>query len=90
MEKKKLTPLMVVAREMAEHSSLDENLIAERVQGVLRHLKKRAADEIVLDSKNALECAQEYQAVSEMVLFFGSQLIAFEDIDADDADRIKN
>lgn len=88
----KLTPLQMVAREMADHSSLSPEQIEDSVKRVLRDLRKRAADEITRDdtSEDALTRAHEYQTISELVNFFGSQLIAFEDLDVFDADRIKN
>lgn len=89
---KKLSPLQMVAREMAEHSSLTQEQIAESLRGVVTHLHQRARDALDKDiqSQEAIEMARQYQAVSETILFLGSQLIAFEDLDAADSDRIKN
>ncbi len=86
-QNKKLTPLEMVAREMAEHSSLEEHVIADAITRHLSATRKRAADAIMndMESIEAMQLTAEYQAIAEMVLFFGSQLIAFEDIDADES-----
>lgn len=92
MAKSKLTPLDMVAREMSEHSSLGEKDISDSIMRTLAHLRRRAADAITKDveSDEAMRFAQEYQTMSELVLFFGSQLIAFEDIDAEDTGEPPN
>lgn len=89
---KKLSPLQMVAHEMAEHSELTEQQLFDALKRGLRHLGKRATDAIAENewSDAALDVTHEYQAMSEMLNFFGSQLIAFEEIDAADVDRIKN
>ena len=83
----KLSPMEMVAREMSEHSSLDVGQLEDALQGVMRHLRSRAEDSLQSDpnSEHAVRCCREYQAVAEVVLLFGSQLIAFEDIEAEDA-----
>jgi len=83
----KLSPLQIVAREMAVHSTMTREQIEGALSGVLDHLMLRAEAEIRSpdsDEAKALALALQYQAVSEAVLFLGSQLIAFEDIEADD------
>lgn len=92
MDKETLTPMKMVAREMAEHSSMTAGQIEGSLRRVLNDLRKRAADAIVANEEAplTLDIAHEYQAVSEMVNFFGSQLIAFEDLDVHDAHIIKN
>lgn len=89
---KKLSPIETVAREMAQHSELSEEQLLSALKRGLRHLGKRATEAIAADewSDSALDVAQEYQAMSEMLNFFGSQLIAFEEIEAADVDRITN
>lgn len=88
----KLTPLQMVAREMADHCSMTSEQIEDSMVRVLNGLRKKAADEITRDdtTEAALEAAHEWQVVAEMVNFFGSQLIAFEDLEVHDAGRIKN
>lgn len=84
MEKEKLNPLEMVAREMAPHSQLgDEETIQRRIMGLLTHLHDRATVELEIDADTpgALRASQEYLVAVELVNFFGSQLIAFEDID---------
>jgi hypothetical protein len=89
---KKLTPIEMVAREMADHSTLSSDQIDDSIRRALTHMKNRAANEIVRDdtSDHTRDVVHEYQALSEMINFFGSQLIAFEDLEIADADRIKN
>ena len=83
----KLTPLQIVARELATHSTMSSAQIESALSSVLEHLMHRAEVELSAtrqDSTLALELARQYQATSEAFLFLGSQLIAFEDIEADD------
>lgn len=83
----KLSPLQIVAREMAAHSTMTRDQVEEALEAVLIHLMRRAEASIrasVPDAAEAMSLAQQYQAVSEAVFFLGSQLIAFEDIEADD------
>lgn len=82
----KLNPLQIVAREMAQHTRLTEEQVAHGLQGALGHLMERAAEAIACDPESfeAVRLARQYQAVSEAVLFLGTQLIAFEDIEAED------
>lgn len=82
-----LSPLKIVAREMASHSTMTRDQVEEALEDVLDHLMLRAEAEIAADredSAEALRLARQYQAVSEAILYLGSQLIAFEDIEADD------
>ncbi len=92
MDKKKLTPLQMVTEEMAIHSSMTGPQLERALIGVLEHLNKRAVDamERDIDSLESVRVAREYQAVAEVIEFLGSQLIAYEEIDIDDGDRIKN
>lgn len=82
----KLSPLQVVAREVAQHTRLTETQVSDGLQGALGHLMERAAAAIARDpdSIESITLARQYQAVSEAVLFLGTQLIAFEDIEAED------
>lgn len=83
----KLSPLQIVAREMATHSTMTRGQVEAALEAVLIHLMRRAEVAIREDTSDgieAMELARQYQAVSEAVLFLGSQLIAFEDIEADD------
>lgn len=82
----KLNPLQMVAREMAPHSTMTRGQIESALSAVLDHLMLRADSEIRADSKSesAVSLARQYQAVSEAILLLGSQLIAFDDIEAED------
>lgn len=88
----KISPIEMVANEMSMHSEMSQNDILDSLKNALNSLRKRAADAIVEDSQSdlALRASKEYRAISELINFFGSQLIAFEDLDREDADRIKN
>jgi hypothetical protein len=66
---------------------MTQGQVEDALEGVLIHLMRRTQAAISLepsDESDAIELARQYQAVSEVVLFLGSQLIAFEDIEADD------
>ena len=79
----RLTPLQMVAREMERHTDLTRGQIETAIESVLDHLKGRALRPLKSDQER-LERALQYQAVSEVILFLGTQLIAFEDIEEDD------
>lgn len=89
----RLTPLEMIAREMEQHSELSREQIEEAIALALEHLMKRAARRTRSDEMD-LSRSIQYQAVSEALLFLGTQLIAFEDIetqeDPDDIDSLKN
>ncbi len=80
---KKLNPLQMVAREMSEHSDLDQETIEEVLTGLLGHLQMRAMKEINADPNSgaAKTAALQYRVTCETVAMFGTQLIAFEDMD---------
>lgn len=80
---KKLNPLQMVAREMADHSELDQETIAEALSSLLGHLQSRALEEINTDPQSdaAKAAAVQYRVACETVAAFGTQLIAFEDMD---------
>lgn len=80
---KKLNPLQMVAREMSDHSDLDQETITEALTELLNHLQSRAMIEIDVDpdSKAARASAIQYRVICETVAMFGTQLIAFEDMD---------
>jgi hypothetical protein len=80
---KKLNPLQMVVREMSEHGDLDRDTLEIALTGLLMHLQSRARTQIDLnaDSVEACEAAIQYRAVCEMIAVFGTQLIAFEDMD---------
>jgi hypothetical protein len=78
---RKLSPIEVVARELAQHSTLDESQVVESIKGVLGHLMSRALASLDPDSDDSARFSREYQVVSEVMLFLGTQLIALEDIE---------
>jgi hypothetical protein len=92
MDKKQLSPLQTVVQEMAIHSSMTEPQLEKALVGVLEHLNRRAvaAMEKDIDSLESVRFAREYQAIAEVIEFLGVQLIAYEEIEIDDGDRIKN
>jgi hypothetical protein len=85
MEEKKLNPLEMVAREIAPHSNIltDEPHVRRRILGLLSHLHERATLQLETDadSPEAVRCTEEYLVAVEIVNYFGTQLIAFEDIE---------
>jgi hypothetical protein len=82
---KKLNPLQMVAREMSDHSDLDEDTIELAMEGLLEHLKERAiaAIDVDPDSDEAAAAAVQYRVACETIAVFGTQLIAFQDMEDD-------
>lgn len=80
---KKLNPLESVAREMAEHSDMERKDIEIALEGLLEHLNQRATAAIDVDeySQEAAEAAAQYRVACEVIAMFGTQLIAFDDIE---------
>jgi len=78
-----LNPLQMVAREMSDHSDLEQETIEDALKGLLGHLQSRAMAEIEDDpnSNAARQAAVQYRVICETVAMFGTQLIAYEDID---------
>lgn len=91
-----MTPVQIVARELAVHSSLEYEQIVDSIAGALGHLMERARIAIDRDPdcSATMELVLQYQAVSESILYLGAQLIAFEDMEAsndpDDEQDLKN
>lgn len=85
MEKQKLNPLEMVAREMSEFVDMDREHIEKSLIGLLLHLNTRALHEIDMDphSDQARSAASQYRVACEAIALFGTQLIAFEDMDDD-------
>jgi len=96
MEKSKLNPLQMVAREMAQHSDYapfgEEDKIVRRLISVLDYLHDRAALQVQVspDTPEALSFSEEYLAVCEVIAQFGTQLTAFEDIEMSSDERDSN
>lgn len=85
----KLSPLGMVAREVATHSGMGEFELKELLNDVLDHMRDRARASIVddaVDAVTALEYAKQYKAVAQTLQVFGTQLIALEDIEEADAE----
>lgn len=80
---KKLNPLQMVARELAEHSDMERDDIEEALTELLEFLNHRAVLEIDRDemSQEAMDAAVQYRVACEVIAMFGTQLIAFEDMD---------
>lgn len=92
MEKQKLNPLQRVICETADHSELSAEEIDETVRDLLQFLQDRSAKEIELDlhSDSARTAARQYRVFCEIILTFGSQLIAFDDIEIDSPEEGTN
>ncbi len=89
MEKKKLTPVQMVARELAnDHGGQGAMSKAEydrAFAGIFKLLHDRALSALEdPDSKEALELSQQYCAFGEMMNTFGTALIAVEDMEDED------
>lgn len=80
---KKLNPLQMVARELSEHSEMDRDQIEGALMDLLEYLNQRAVEEIEDDetSQDAMDAAVQYRVACEVIAMFGTQLIAFEDMD---------
>jgi hypothetical protein len=83
MEKEKLNPLQMVARELEEQTGVDVERIEKTLRDLLTFLHGRAVFEIDKDvhSDDAVSAAIQYRMVGEMIALFGTQLIAFEDME---------
>ncbi len=81
----KLNPLQMVAREVAEHSGHEEETVELAMTELLEHLQLRAVNEIDTDPDSAAAAAAaiQYRIICEMIAMFGTQLIAFEDMEED-------
>lgn len=82
MEKK--TPYEAVIEEMSLHSSLDRDQLDVALMGLINFLQDRAFDSLKSkggDSPESLEHAHQFLAFSEMLNFYGSALIAFDEIE---------
>lgn len=86
---KKLNPLESVAKEMAEHSDMEREDIETAIKGLLQHLNERTAAAIDADeySEEAAQAAVQYRVACEVIATFGTQLIAFEDMEEEEMDR---
>ena len=80
---KKLNPLQMVARELADHIDMEPEEVERKITDLISFLHNRAVIEIDknVDSPEALAAAQEYRIACEVIAFFGTQLIAFEDME---------
>lgn len=80
---KKLNPLQMVAIELAENSDMDYTRVETALIELALHLNDRAAQAIDRDedSKEARSAAIQYRVFVEAIATFGTQLIAFEDME---------
>ncbi len=85
----KLNPLQMVAREVSEHTKHDQETIELALTELLEHLQLRALNEIDTDQESmaARAAALQYRILCETIAMFGTQLIAFEDMEEDDLAR---
>lgn len=82
MEKKKFTPKEMIAYTvMADDSrerTMSDTEASEALSDLLHHLRKRACDNI--ESQQGVEIARQYEICARMIAYFGTWLIAQEDI----------
>lgn len=81
----------MVAKEVAGSiTSLTESQIEYALRGVLSLLNSRASEAIAEDprSDESHELAAQYLALSETLLYLGTQLIAFEDMESADIPEV--
>lgn len=83
MDKKNMNPLQMVARELAAQSEMERDQIEVALSDLLDHLNHRAVAEIDRDpeSEDAMSAAVQYRVACEVIAMFGTQLIAFEDME---------
>lgn len=82
MEKK--SPFDAVVEEMALHSVLSQEEIADALMGVIEFLQDRAHktySEHGEDSEESVAHTHQFLTVVDMVNFYGSALIALDDIE---------
>lgn len=84
-----MNPLQMVSRELSENIEMDRDRIESALEGLLDHLNGRAAAEIDKDPESdaAMEAAVQYRVTCEVIAMFGTQLIAFEDIEEADLEN---
>jgi hypothetical protein len=80
----KKVPYDAVLDEMSLHSDLTRDELDKALMGLIDFLQERAHS--TLDTKGgnspiALEHAHQFLAFTELINFYGSALIAFDDID---------
>jgi hypothetical protein len=83
MEKEKLNPLQMVARELSEQNDMTRERVEKCLMDVLMFLHGRALAEVERDPHDqvAIDVAAQYRVVCEIIALFGTQLIAFEDME---------
>lgn len=82
MEKK--SPLDAVVEEMSLTSELTPNELRDSIVAIMDHLRTRAKgtlDDDSVSDETALQYAQQYLAFTQLVAFYGTALIACEDIE---------
>lgn len=86
----KLNPREMVAREIMSDESKPRTMTneeaAEAIQSMTSYLMKRAEDN--LQSSNGLQFSREFEVAARMVAYFGTQLIAFEEIERDSRNEV--
>lgn len=83
MDKEQLNPLQMVARELSENIDMESDLIEGSIKDLLMYLQARAISAIDQDenSEEALKTTIQYRVICELIALFGTQLIAFEDME---------
>lgn len=84
MEKK--SPLDAVVEEMSLTSELTPIELRDSIIGIMDHLHDRARNTLEDDSisdEQALQYAHQYLAFTQLVAFYGTALIACEDIESE-------
>ena len=78
------TTFQAVIDEVAKTSELAHAELEGAILGVVRHLRDRAKHAIdSLSDAEALACAQQFLAVTELINHYGTALIAFDDIESE-------
>lgn len=82
MEKRKLTPREMVAREVMSDETrtrtMSDEEASEAIHGLLIHLQERAY--AAVDAGEGLDEARQYEICARIVAYFGTALIAAEDM----------
>jgi hypothetical protein len=80
----KKSPYDAVIEEMSLHSTLTPDELDDALRGVMQHLEDRAKETLRTeggDTPLALENARQFLAFTQLINYYGSALIAFEDIE---------
>lgn len=80
----KKSPLDAVVEEMSLNSELSPQEIRTALIELMEHLNERAANALIdktIDEQTTLRYAHQFLVCTELVQFYGTALIAFDDIE---------